>query len=94
MIETKSYAQNLSAKFNIDTNKIGVIRFSAGGNLSARAATNFKLKALDSTDKIDKIPSRPDSALLIYPGSMSTAEDRHLITEIPVDVDTPPVFFL
>ncbi|OAQ42403.1 hypothetical protein A5893_02635 [Pedobacter psychrophilus] len=81
-----------AAKFNIDTNKIGVIGFSAGGNLSARAATNFKLKTEDVTDEIDKLSSRPDFALLIYPGSMSTGVDRHLIAGIPVDIDTPPVF--
>jgi acetyl esterase/lipase len=79
-------------KFNIDTNKIGVIGFSAGGNLSARAATNFKIKTEDVDDKIGRVSSRPDFALLIYPGSMSTGEDRHLIAEIPLDADTPPVF--
>nr|WP_294898237.1 alpha/beta hydrolase [uncultured Pedobacter sp.] len=79
-------------KFNIDTNKIGVIGFSAGGNLSARAATGFKLTLGALNDDIDKISSRPNFALLVYPGSMSTGEDRHLIPQIPVDADTPPVF--
>ncbi len=81
-----------ASKFDIDTNKIGVIGFSAGGNLSARAATGFKIKTDEPRDDIDKISSKPNFALLIYPGSMSTGEDRHLIPQIPVDKDTPPVF--
>lgn len=78
--------------YKIDTNKIGVIGFSAGGNLSARGATAFNLQTYKPIDKIDSVSCRPNFALLIYPGSMSTGKDRHLIPEIPVSATTPPVF--
>ncbi len=79
-------------KFDLVTDKIGVMGFSAGGNLSARAATSYLPAGADVQDKIEAISGRPDFALLIYPGSMSTGEDRHLIPEIPVSEETPPVF--
>nr|WP_294894388.1 alpha/beta hydrolase [uncultured Pedobacter sp.] len=78
--------------FKLDSSKIGVMGFSAGGNLSARASTDFHRKLENKIDAIDGFSCRPDFALLIYPGSMSTGTDRHLISEIPVDANTPPVF--
>lgn len=85
-------ARYKASELKIDSGKIGVIGFSAGGNLSARAATDFKVKADAAGDDIDKVSSKPNFALLVYPGSMSTGTDRHLISEIPVSSETPPVF--
>lgn len=86
------YVRFNAKEFNLDTNKIGVIGFSAGGNLSARAATAFGERTYNPVDKIDSTSCRPNFALLIYPGSMSTGNDRHLIPQIPVSAKTPPVF--
>ncbi len=59
----RSEAKNL----NIAPDKIGVIGFSAGANLAARASTNSDKKMYEPTDDIDKISARPDYTLLIYP---------------------------
>lgn len=79
-------------EWNIDTNKIGVIGFSAGGNLAARAATNFNNRTYAPEDKIDSLSCRPDFALLIYPGSLSKGSDHKLIPQLPVEKDDPPMF--
>ncbi|MEO8854110.1 MAG: alpha/beta hydrolase [Ginsengibacter sp.] len=79
-------------EWNIDANKIGVIGFSAGGNLSARAATNFNNRTYPPEDKIDSLSCRPDFALLIYPGSLSKGPDHKLIPQLPVEKDDPPMF--
>jgi acetyl esterase/lipase len=81
-----------AADFQLNPAKLGVMGFSAGGNLSARAATDFARRTYAPTDAADSTSARPDFALLIYPGSMATGEDRHLIPEIPVSAATPPVF--
>ena len=78
--------------WSIDTNKIGVMGFSAGGNLSARAATNFNDRTYAPEDKIDSFSCRPDFALLIYPGSLSKGADHKLIPELPVEKNDPPMF--
>jgi acetyl esterase/lipase len=78
--------------FKLDSNKIGVMGFSAGGNLSARVSTDFNQKLENKVDAVDELSCRPNFSLLIYPGSMSTGEDRHLIDEIQVSNATPPVF--
>ncbi len=81
-----------AAEFKLNPARIGVMGFSAGGNLSARGATDFARRTYAPIDAADSTSARPDFALLIYPGSMSTGEDRHLIPEIPVSAATPPVF--
>ncbi|MEJ7662634.1 MAG: alpha/beta hydrolase [Hymenobacter sp.] len=78
--------------YKLNPARLGVMGFSAGGNPSARAATDFARRPYAPTDAADSASARPDFALLIYPGSLSTGEDRHLIPEIPVSAATPPVF--
>jgi acetyl esterase/lipase len=78
--------------YNINIRKIGVMGFSAGGNLSARAMTNFTKRTYVPVDKNDSLSCRPDFALLIYPGSLSTGNDHKLIPEVSVTNDTPPTF--
>ena len=72
--------------------KVGVMGFSAGGNLSARAMTSFMQKTYEPIDQTDSLSSRPDFSLLIYPGSLSTGTDHKLIPEIAVTKDTPSTF--
>jgi acetyl esterase/lipase len=87
-----SIIRSRSAEWKLDKNKIGVIGFSAGGNLSARAATAFKKRTYVAIDQLDSASCRPDFALLIYPGSLATGAQHTLIPELTVDRDTPPMF--
>jgi len=78
---------------NIDsTRTIGIMGFSAGGSLSARAATNFKKITYEPTDLIDRLSCRPDFAALIYPAYLDLGENRTLTPELTIDADTPPFF--
>ena len=79
-------------KWKLKTDMIGVMGFSAGGNLSARAITGFKNRSYPIQDKADSISCKPDFAMLIYPGSLSTTADKNLIPELKVTEETPPVF--
>ncbi len=79
-------------KWGIDTDKIGVIGFSAGGSLSARASTRFEEDLYDHIDELDKISARPDFAILIYPAYLDRGRNKSLTPEITLDVDVPPIF--
>jgi acetyl esterase/lipase len=58
-----------SAKeWNVDPKRIGVMGFSAGGEQAARAELKFDNGNPDSSDEIEKQSSRPDFAVLVYPG--------------------------
>ena len=53
-----------TVKWNLDTNKIGIIGFSAGGHLASTASTHYLDKVYESKDDIS---ARPDFSMLIYP---------------------------
>jgi len=72
--------------------KIGVIGFSAGGSLGARAATRFTEDTYPKSDQIDQASSRPDFGLLIYPAYLDNGENRSLTPELTITADTPPLF--
>jgi gluconolactonase len=81
-------------EWGIDPNRIGMLGFSAGGHLTAWAATNFDKRAYEPVDDIDKVSCRPDFAVLIYPGGVVDRVKRdQLAPEIRVSKDTPPCFF-
>ena len=47
--------------------KIGIMGFSAGANLSARASANYAKQVYEAIDNMDNLSARPDFTLLIYP---------------------------
>jgi acetyl esterase/lipase len=53
--------------FQIDSNSLGVIGFSAGGHLAASLAVGHDDTVYQSLDKIDELSAKPHSAALIYP---------------------------
>ncbi len=79
-------------KWQLDPAKIGVMGFSAGGSLSARASTQFTKETYSKIDAIDNESSRPDFALLIYPAYLDQGENRTLTEELYVNSETPPMF--
>ena len=79
-------------EFNIDPNRIGVIGFSAGGNLSARLCTNYTQRSYQPIDPIDKVSCRPDFAMLVYPYLLG--EDGQLQKLLKVDSQTPPAIMI
>ena len=77
---------------NKSINQIGVIGFSAGGSLSARAATRFNEMTYPKVDAADELSCRPDFALLIYPAYLDEGVNRTLTPELTITEQTPPMF--
>jgi len=78
--------------WNIDPNKIGIMGFSAGAELSAPTAVlfeDFDKKNNDPSDPLAGISSRPDFVGIIYPGPSPFARGR---TAPPIPRNTPPAF--
>jgi len=69
----------------LDTSKIGVMGFSAGGEVAALSAMHFDYGNPGSTDAIERQPCRPAFQALIYPGNSSTYSVSKL---------SPPVFIV
>ena len=56
-----------AAEFGIAPDRIGMMGFSAGGHLTAMAATMPEAGRADAADALDRISSRPDFQVLGYP---------------------------
>ena len=82
-----------AAQWNIDPHKVGVLGTSAGGYLVAEISTLYKRRLYAPVDAADKESSRPDFALAIYPGHLTT-DDVRLNRNVPVTHETPPTFLL
>lgn len=54
--------------WHINPQRVGVIGFSAGGELVALSGMRFDAGREDAADPIDRLSSRPDFQGLIYPG--------------------------
>ena len=81
-----------AAKRGIQANNIGILGFSAGGSLSARASTRYLETLYKAVDSFDSLSARPDFAVLIYPAYLDQGVDHSLTPELKVDEKTPPTF--
>ncbi len=72
-----------ATEWGIDPSKVGILGFSAGGELAAYAAMESDDGDESSSDPIERMSSRPDFQGLIYPGKSDTFTVRE---------GMPPVF--
>jgi len=70
-------------EWGIDPARVGVMGFSAGGELAAFASMRFDNGVEGATDAVDRQNSRPAFQALIYPGSSRKIEPTK---------DSPPAF--
>ncbi|KAA2238666.1 alpha/beta hydrolase [Chitinophaga agrisoli] len=78
--------------WNIHPDRVGVLGFSAGGSLSARASTLYTQDTYPKVDKADELSCKPAFAVLIYPAYLDKGTNRGLTPELTVNKDTPPMF--
>jgi acetyl esterase/lipase len=74
-----------AGEWSLDPRRIGVLGFSAGGNLAGLGVMNSDAGVADAALAIDRTSSRPDFAALIYPGTFD---------ELRLEADDPPLFML
>jgi acetyl esterase/lipase len=70
----------------VDPKRIGIMGFSAGGAVAAMAATRYDNGKPDDSDPVERLGSRPDFQILIYPGIRAET--------LTITKDTPPAFLL
>jgi acetyl esterase/lipase len=66
--------RSLAKEWGIDTAKIGVIGFSAGGELAGLAAMRYTATDKNAADPIDRLSSKPNFQALMYPGNIHRLE--------------------
>ncbi len=79
-----------AAEWKVDTLRVGVIGFSAGGHLASTTGTHFDAGVPTSNDVIERVSSRPDFMLLLYPVITLRADSTtHRGSRVMLLGDTP-----
>jgi len=73
-------------EWNIDTTRVGMMGFSAGGEVVSAIAYDVNATDAKAKDVIDRLNGKPDFQILIYPGPLGIPES--------VTQDAPPAFLL
>jgi acetyl esterase/lipase len=61
-----------AAEYGVDPHRLGVMGFSAGGELVSLVADNPEPALPARQDAIDKLSARPDFQVLVYPGPLGS----------------------
>jgi len=65
-------------KWNIDTGKIGIMGFSAGGHLASTLGTHFDYGNKAAVHPVERLSCRPDFMVLMYPVVSFTSPSVHV----------------
>jgi len=86
VVRAMRLVRSRAAEWNIDPNRVGILGFSAGGELVSMIAYNHDNPDPSAPDPIDRQNARPNFQLLVYPGPLGIPD--------VVPVDAPPAFVL
>ena len=75
-----------ATEWGVDPARIGFMGYSAGGEVAALMETRFDAGNDSAADPIDRVSSRPDFAVVVYPGYRPGT--------ITVPKDAPPTFLV
>lgn len=108
--QAMKFAREHAGEWNLDSNRIGAIGFSAGGHLASTLATRFNKPQIENPEDINL---RPDFLVLVYPVISMDAKITHLDSrkallgekpfrerinffsnELHVNANTPPTLLL
>ncbi len=85
-IRAMRLVRSRAEEWGLDPDRIGVMGFSAGGEVASMVAYAPGAGDPKAADPIDRINSRPDFQILIYPGPLGIPET--------IPKDAPPAFLL
>lgn len=91
---TLAMIRSRARQWSLRPDRIGLLGFSAGGQVAARLLSDEGKLAYDRLDEMDDVSHRPDFALLIYPWNIYDAASDRLVEGVAVAADCPPTFLV
>jgi acetyl esterase/lipase len=72
--------------WDVDPTRVGIMGFSAGGEVVSMVAYGPNGSVVDAADDVDRASARPDFAILVYPGPLGIPET--------ISAGAPPTFLV
>lgn len=89
-----SLVRSKATEWKLDPKRIGMLGFSAGGQVAGLVSIFIEQRQYEPVDDVDKVSCRPDFAVLIYPGGFDEKGQPKLRDEVKVTKESPPMFFV
>jgi acetyl esterase/lipase len=81
-------------RWQLKSDRIGLLAFSAGGQVGAIAHSKGDQSAYAAIDPIDKLSCNPDFSMLVYPWQVLDAKTNELLEPIQITEQASPVFIV
>ena len=82
-----------AGEWGIDTKRVGILGFSAGGHLTVMAGTHWDETTYPKQDAADELSCRPDFMIPIYPAYLGDEKNVGPLSPlVRVTKETPPTF--
>jgi len=78
--------------WHVDASRIGVIGFSAGGNLAALLSKNFDYQGKNVSPS--DISARPNFQILLYPGGLTERGSNTIVSAVQPNKEFPPTLIV
>ncbi len=83
-----------ASEWGLDPRRVAILGFSAGGHLASTAGTHYDAGKSDDPDPIERVSSRPDRMILVYPVIALATEYGHGGSRKNLLGDNPPAELL
>jgi acetyl esterase/lipase len=84
-----------ASEWKIDPQRVGVLGFSAGGHLAAKASSGFETRTYSAIDAVDQQSCRPDFSVLVYPAYLAgKGKDGTVTADLNLKAKLPPTLIL
>ena len=83
-----------ATEWHLAPDQIGLLGFSAGGQVAAIHLADTFPNAYDLIDRVDTVSHHPNFSLLIYPWNTMDSKTGKLMKEIHLGPKTPPTFLV
>lgn len=88
-----SLVRSRAEAWGLDRQRIGILGFSAGGEVAGRTAL-LDQRQYEAQDEMDQASNRPDFAVLVYPAYFVDEGQATLREDIRATTDVPPFFLV
>jgi len=89
-----SLARHRAGEWKLDPARLGILGFSAGGDIAGRTVFRADTRQYTPVDAADTVSCRPDFLVMVYGAGFADKEAGTLKPDLSLSAPPPPAFFV